>query len=120
MARIIAAMAGLALLVTAPAWSQAAGQPVTIVAAENFYGDVAQQLAGPDATVTSILSNPDDDPHSFEASPSVARAIADARIVIANGADYDPWLEKLLGAGRSANRRLIPAPALVGRKPGDN
>jgi zinc/manganese transport system substrate-binding protein len=120
MARIIAAMAGLVLLVTAPAWSQAAGQPLNIVAAENFYGDVAQQLAGPDAKVTSILSNPDDDPHAFEASPSVARAIADARIVIENGADYDPWMEKLLGASRSASRTTIKVADLVGRKPGDN
>jgi len=120
MARIIGAMAGIALLLTAAAWSQAAGQPVTIVAAENFYGDVAQQLAGPDAKVTSILSNPDDDPHSFEASPSVARAIADARIVIENGADYDPWMEKLLGANRSASRTAINVADLVGRKPGDN
>src|SRR5439155_574624 len=113
-------MAGIALLLTAAAWSQAAGQPLNIVAAENFYGDVAQQLAGPDAKVTSILSNPDDDPHSFEASPSVARAIADARIVIENGADYDPWMEKLLGANRSASRTAINVADLVGRKPGDN
>jgi len=119
MARIIGVIAGFVLLLMAPAWSRA-GQPVTIVAAENFYGDVAQQLAGPDATVTSILSNPDDDPHAFEASPSVARAIADARIVIANGADYDPWLERLLGAGRSAGRTMIDVALLVGRKPGDN
>ena len=119
MARLIGVMAGLALLLAAPAWSRA-GQAVTIVAAENFYGDVARQLAGPDATVTSILGNPDDDPHAFEATPSVARAIADARIVIANGADYDPWMEKLLGASRSASRTMINVAALVGRKPGDN
>jgi zinc/manganese transport system substrate-binding protein len=119
MARLIGLMAGIALLLAAPAWSRA-GQPVTIVAAENFYGDVAQQLAGPYATVTSILNNPDDDPHAFEATPSVARAIADARIVIANGADYDPWMEKLLGASRSASRTMINVAALVGRKPGDN
>jgi zinc/manganese transport system substrate-binding protein len=120
MARIIGVIGGFALLLMTPAWSQAAGQPLMIVAAENFYGDVAQQLAGPDAKVTSILSNPDDDPHSFEASPSVARAIADARIVIANGADYDPWMEKLLGASRSASRTTIKVADLVGRKPGDN
>jgi zinc/manganese transport system substrate-binding protein len=119
MARLIGVMAGITLMLAAPAWSRA-GQPVTIVAAENFYGDVARQLAGPDATVTSILSNPDDDPHAFEATPSVARAIADARIVIANGADYDPWMEKLLGASRSASRTMIDVAALVGRKPGDN
>ena len=53
----------------------AAAQTTTsIVAAENFYGDVAQQIGGADVTVTSILSNPDQDPHLFEASPSVARA----------------------------------------------
>src|SRR5260221_2656166 len=120
MVRRIGVMAGIALLVAAVAWSQAAAQPVTIVAAENFYGDVARQLAGPDATVTSILSNPDDDPHTFEASPSVARAIADARIVIANGADYDPWMEKLPGAGQSTNRISIDVAHLVGRKSGDN
>ena len=49
-------------------------------------------------TVKSILSNPDQDPHLFEASPSVARALADARIVIINGADYDPWVAKMLAA----------------------
>ena len=119
MARLIGVMAGLALLLAAPAWSRA-GQAVTIVAAENFYGDLARQLAGPDAAVTSILGNPDDDPHAFEATPSVARAIADARIVIANGADNDPWMEKLLGASRSASRTMINVAALIGRKPGDN
>ncbi len=120
MARLIGVMAGLALLLAAPVWSRPADEPMSIVAAENFYGDVAQQLAGPDAKVTSILSNPDDDPHSFEASPSVARAIADARIVITNGADYDPWMEKQLGASRSASRTTINVAELVGRKPGDN
>src|SRR5882724_9119562 len=108
------------LLLAAPASALAAGRTPTIVAAENFYGDVARQIAGPDATVTSILGNPDDDPHSFEASPSVARAIADAGIVIANGADYDPWMEKLLGASASPGRVAIVAAALAGRKAGDN
>jgi Zinc-uptake complex component A periplasmic len=59
-----------------------------IVAAENFYGDIAQQIGGPDVAVTSILSNPDQDPHEFEASPSVARALSNAALVIYNGADY--------------------------------
>jgi zinc/manganese transport system substrate-binding protein len=120
MVRSIGMMAGIALVLAGSAWGRAAGQPVTIVAAENFYGDLAQQVAGPDAKVTSILSNPDDDPHLFEASPSVARAIADARIVIENGADYDPWMEKLLEASQSAGRTSINVATLVGRKSGDN
>ena len=94
--------------------------PINIVAAENFYGDIAKQIGGPDVNVTSILSNPDQDPHLFEVSPSVGRAVSAARIVIYNGIDYDPWIEKLLGAARSANRRTIAVAALVGRKTGDN
>jgi zinc/manganese transport system substrate-binding protein len=70
--------------------------------------------------VTSILSNPDQDPHLFEASPSVARAISDAQIVVYSGIDYDPWMEKLLGAARSGERTTIVVAELVGRKAGDN
>jgi len=93
---------------------------VGIVAAENFYGDVAQQIGGPDVQVTSILSNPDEDPHLFEASPSVARAVSRASIVIYSGIDYDPWMPSLLKAERGKNRKIIVVAALVGKKPGDN
>ncbi len=105
------------LLAQASAWAEG---PLTVVAAENFYGDVARQIGGPEIAVTSILNNPDKDPHLFEASPSVARAIFAARIVIYNGIDYDPWIEKLLSAERSRNRKVIVVAALTGRKPGDN
>src|SRR5665213_1620126 len=104
------------VMVPALAWAG----PVTIVAAENFYGDVAQQIGGAGVTVTSILSNPDEDPHLFEASPSVARAISGARIVVYSGIDYDPWMEKLLAAAKSTDRRGIVVADLVGRKSGDN
>ena len=90
------------------------------MAAENFYGDVAQQVAGSNATVASILSNPDQDPHLFEASPSVARLLSAATIVVYNGADYDPWMAKLLAASRSPNRGTIIVADLVHRKAGDN
>ena len=104
----------------------AAAQPATttptinIVAAENFYGDVAQQVAGANATVASILSNPDQDPHLFEVSPSVARQLSSAAIVVYNGADYDPWMTKLLAVSRSPNRRVIVVANLMHRTPGDN
>jgi ABC-type Zn uptake system ZnuABC Zn-binding protein ZnuA len=52
----------------------AADAKIPVVAAENFYGDVVQQLGGDRVDVTSILSNPDQDPHLFEASPKTARA----------------------------------------------
>lgn len=112
-------VAALAALLAWPALASAAG-PVTIVAAENFYGDVAQQIGGAGVKVTSILSNPDEDPHLFEASPSAGRAISDARIVVYSGIDYDPWMTKLLAAAKSADRQVIVVADLGGHKTGDN
>ncbi len=117
--RMRCAFAAFVAFVSLPATVWAAG-PVTIVAAENFYGDVAQQIGGREVEVTSILSNPDEDPHLFEASPSVARAISGARIVVYSGIDYDPWMEKLLAAAKSADRSVIVVADLAGRKSGDN
>ena len=110
---IAAALSGLVLPV-------AAAPPLTVVAAENFYGDLAKRIAGSHATVVSILSNPDQDPHLFEADAKTAKALASARIVIANGADYDPWIDKLLGASKADSRVEIVAADLVGKKSGDN
>lgn len=98
----------------------ASAEPLRVIAAENFYGDLAGQLGGSAVAVKSILSNPDQDPHLFESSPSTARDIGAARIAIYNGADYDPWMEKLLSAAKSADRIQIAVADLVGKKPGDN
>jgi zinc/manganese transport system substrate-binding protein len=98
----------------------AAQAQVRIVAAENFYGDIARQVGGPEVAVTSILTSPDQDPHEFEASPSTARALADAAIVVYNGAGYDTWAAKLLPASRPRSRRVIVVAALAHKKPGDN
>lgn len=110
---------GLAVLLAAPPMAQAA-QPIGVVAAENFYGDVAKQIGGPDVKVTSILENPDQDPHLFEVSSSVARAVATARIVVYNGLGYDPWMKKVLDASPSADRRAIVVASLAARTTGDN
>ncbi|HTO67241.1 MAG TPA: zinc ABC transporter substrate-binding protein [Bradyrhizobium sp.] len=107
-------------LVLALGTAGARAEPIPIVAAENFYGDLAMQIGGPDVTVTSILTNPDQDPHLFEASASTARAIAGARVVILNGADYDPWMQKLLSASRAPGRETIEAAKLLHKKAGDN
>jgi zinc/manganese transport system substrate-binding protein len=100
--------------------SAARAQPVNVVAAENFYGDLATQVGGGNVAVTSILSNPDEDPHLFEASAATAKSLADANIVVVNGVDYDPWMEKLLNAHTAPSRREIVVASLVGRKVGDN
>ncbi len=114
--RLFAFLAAALLLAAFPANAK----PLTVVAAENFYGDVAQQIAGPSIHVTSILTNPNQDPHTFEASPSTARAIADAGLVIYSGADYDPWVANLLAASQVPDRKVIVVADLVQRKSGDN
>ena len=110
----------LAAIVACGLAAPALADPVKVVAAENFYGDLATQIGGANVAVTSILSNPDDDPHLFEASPDTAKALTDAKVVIVNGVDYDPWMEKLLGAHKAPGRKEIIVGALVGHKPGDN
>jgi zinc/manganese transport system substrate-binding protein len=118
MKRFAAALAfAFASLAAFPAY---ATEVIRIVAAENFYGDIAAAVGGAHVRVTSILNNPDEDPHLFEASPSVARDLAAARIVVLNGADYDPWVAKLLSANAEAGRSTMVAADLVGRTPGDN
>jgi zinc/manganese transport system substrate-binding protein len=108
------------LAATALAGPACAGAAINIVAAENMYGGIATQLAGNLATVTSILNNPNEDPHLFSAAPSIARALANADIVIVNGADYDPWMAPLLAATAAPRRIVITIADLLGRKPGDN
>jgi zinc/manganese transport system substrate-binding protein len=111
-----------ALLLTLSAFSdtRAAGDKIAVVAAENFYGDVAQQIGGDRVSVASILSNPDQDPHLFETAPSVVREIAAAQLVIYNGADYDPWMERLLKVTPKPGRVVIVAADLMHKKAGDN
>lgn len=117
---LILGQAMLAALLMASAHQALAGDVVKIVAAENFYGDLARQIGGSRVEVTSILANPDQDPHLFESSPSTARTLADADVVIYNGADYDPWMDRLLAAANVPSRTTIVAAELTGHRSGDN
>jgi zinc/manganese transport system substrate-binding protein len=108
------------LALAAPPPAGAADGKIAVVAAENFYGDVARQIGGDRVAVTSIMNSPDQDPHLFETTPGIVRQIAGAQIAIANGADYDPWMEKLLSAAPQPNRKVIIAADLVRKKAGDN
>jgi zinc/manganese transport system substrate-binding protein len=73
--------------------------PVEVVAAENFWGNIAAQIGGRDVEVTSLITNPNADPHLFETNAHDAALLAQARIVIENGAGYDTWMGSLLSAG---------------------
>lgn len=100
--------------------SAAGGSKIAVVAAENFYGDVARQIGGDLVAVTSILANPDQDPHLFEISPTIVLQIAAADVVVYNGADYDPWMERLLKVTPRSGRQAIVAADLVHAAAGGN
>jgi zinc/manganese transport system substrate-binding protein len=91
-----------------------------IVAAENFWGSIAAQLAGPKARVQSIISNPATDPHSYEPTAADARALAGAQLAIVNGVGYDPWAPRLLAADSAPTRTELDVGAFLGLKDGDN
>jgi zinc/manganese transport system substrate-binding protein len=110
----------LMLAFGAAAPAQAAEGQIAVVAAENFYGDIARQIGGDRVAVVSIMNNPDQDPHLFETTPSIVRQLAAAQIVIINGANYDPWMDKLLAATPRTGRMVISAAQLTGRKSSDN
>jgi zinc/manganese transport system substrate-binding protein len=116
MNRILPALAFLA----ASALPALAAEPISIVAAENFYGEAAAAIGGAGVKVTSVIVQQGTDPHDYEPTPSVATAVADAGVVILNGADYDPWMGRLVEASANDARKVIDVASLIGRKAGDN
>ena len=93
---------------------------VRVVAAENFWGSIASQLGGDRAAVDSIITNPNEDPHSYEPTASDARQLASAQLVIDNGVGYDPWTPKLLAANPESGRTVLTVGDLFGLEEGDN
>jgi zinc/manganese transport system substrate-binding protein len=120
MKRIPLSAAAILLAFAVISGARAAEGALAVVAAENFYGDVARQIGGERVAVTSIMSSPDQDPHLFETTPAVVRQIASAQIAILNGADYDPWMAKLISVAPRPGRTVINVAELVGKKAGDN
>ncbi|MFJ1535433.1 metal ABC transporter solute-binding protein, Zn/Mn family [Streptomyces mirabilis] len=94
--------------------------PIQVVAAENFWGSIAQQLGGSQVKVTSVINNPNADPHDYEPTAADGRSVATARYAIVNGIGYDAWADKLLSANPNSDRRELKVQDVVGLKPGDN
>jgi zinc/manganese transport system substrate-binding protein len=90
------------------------GQVIAAVGAENQYANVIGQIGGKYVQVTAIESNPNTDPHSFEASPSVAQAVTAAQLVVQNGLGYDSYMDKIEAAAPSPTRKVIVAQHLLG------
>jgi zinc/manganese transport system substrate-binding protein len=99
---------------------QRPGARFTVVAAENFWGSLAAQLAGARAGVTSIIVNPNTDPHSYEPSAQDARTIAGGQVVIVNGLGYDEWASRLLSASPLSGRVVLNVGKVLALHEGDN
>lgn len=87
---------------------------IQAIGAENEYADVISQIGGKYVAVKSILNDPNTDPHTFEASPSLAKEIAAARLIVENGVGYDDWVNKLVSASSRPDRKVINVQKLLG------
>jgi zinc/manganese transport system substrate-binding protein len=94
--------------------------PIAVAAAENMWGSIAAQLGGPRVVVTSIITNPESDPHDYEPTTGDARSVAAARYVIANGLGYDGWFPKLVEANPDDARLSLDVGDALGLSDGDN
>ena len=82
--------------------SPAAASAIPVVASTNVYGDMAEQIGGAKVAVTSIISDPDQDPHSYEANTQNQLALSKAKVVIENGGGYDDFIDRMLDSGHSS------------------
>src|ERR1700742_461249 len=87
---------------------------ISAVGAENEYADVIEQIGGKYVDVSAVESDPNTDPHNFEASVSVAQQVARADVVVQNGLGYDSYIDKIESASESDSRQVIDVGELLG------
>jgi zinc/manganese transport system substrate-binding protein len=87
---------------------------IVAIGAENEYADVIGQIGGKYVSVSAIMSNPNTDPHTFEASPAVAREVSAAQLVVQNGVGYDTFMNTIESAAPSSGRKVIDVQTLLG------
>ena len=119
----LAAVCGLVALVFGCGSSGTSGSSssaLSVIAGENFWGSIAMQLGGSKVNAQSVVTDPNADPHEYESSSNDARAFAEARLVILNGAGYDDWGKKLLDANPASGRHVLLVADLLGKRVGDD
>jgi zinc/manganese transport system substrate-binding protein len=97
-----------------PAAAADSANVIVAVGAENEYANVISQIGGKYVRVTAVESNPNTDPHTFEASPSVAKAIGSAQLIVQNGVGYDAFMNKIEDATPNPARKVITVQNLLG------
>jgi zinc/manganese transport system substrate-binding protein len=103
-----------AALLTAERGAATPSRKLRVVAAESVYGNIAAQIGGNDADVESVLTNPNADPHLFEAGSQTGLAVARAQLVVQNGLGYDAFMTKLEAAAPNAVRRVLTIADVLG------
>jgi len=93
---------------------------LAVIATINAWGSIASQLGGEKVQETSIITNPDTDPHSYEPSAADARTMAGAAVVVENGIGYDAWADKMLASNPNPQRTVLNVGDLVGVGEGGN
>jgi zinc/manganese transport system substrate-binding protein len=111
--RVIRGLLGALTLAVIRSGSALAAGTLHAVGVENEYADVIAQIGGRYVQVTAIETDPNTDPHSFEASPAIAREIAAADLLVKNGVGYDSWVERILSAAPSPKRKVIDVQHLL-------
>ena len=105
---VAAGLLGIGLLLASGASGASASGPkssvINAVGAENEYANVLSQIGGKYVKVSSILNNPNTDPHTFEASTSVAEEVSQAQLIVQNGVGYDSFMNDI----ESASPNLEP------------
>lgn len=96
-------------------------KPIRVVTGLNFYGEVAQKVAGDHGQVISFIDNASVDPHDYQPNTKQAQQVAKANVVIENGLGYDSWVNKLVKSSSNRNKiKIIDVASLTGKKDGDN
>ncbi len=116
---IVGGLALTALVVARQSPKQSSGR-IKVVAAENFWGNIASQIGGDSVEVTSILSDPSADPHLYESNANNAAAVSGADVVIENGLGYDDFMDKLLAGSNKSGRVVVSAAKEYGASDGAN
>jgi zinc/manganese transport system substrate-binding protein len=106
-AALVLAVTGCTSATQSSASSGSSSGPIKVVAAENFWGNIISQIGGSHVAVTSIVGDPNEDPHEYEASAANAAAIASANFVLENGIGYDDFMSQLLSASPSSDRDVL-------------
>ncbi|MGO9854054.1 MAG: metal ABC transporter solute-binding protein, Zn/Mn family [Acidimicrobiales bacterium] len=118
-ALLVLSCTAAAAVAVAPGWAVATASAspsgvIDAIGAENEYANVLSQIGGRYVHVSSILNNPNTDPHTFEASPSVAEEVSAAELIVQNGVGYDDFMSKIEAASPNSSRRVIVVQKLLG------